>query len=445
MQNLLFIMVDELRADIAYHEAYDYVTTPSIDRLRTEGVTCRNAFSVYPICGPSRASILTGRYPKQIGVLTNRCLLPPEERTIGHHLRDLGYDTVAFGKTHGQNSGFQTFGEPRSIDHLGTDYGGWNTPDGSPLVGKLQGGTEQHYDFVVAKQVEMFLNQRTSEQPLALYAGFHTPHPPFYIPEEFYERYSEDDITAPFVEDAIFQTKPRIQHKMAHSTGYLRYDDVTRRRVIAAYLAQVTMVDAAIGRLIALFEQRNLLESTLVVFISDHGEQLGQHNMLGKQNNFYEGSLRSPLVFRLPDKQYASRDITTLIEFVDVVPTICDLLNVGTPYQVAGKSFVPAFGDNAYVHREHVHSMSVEHSARADTGRTFVRGEMIRSARWKLAVYTDDVGELYDLRDDPEELQNRFNDPECTPIKMGLLEAMVKHQLEYTRDPTLWGFNHFRG
>ncbi len=445
MQNLLFIMVDELRADIAYHEAYDYVRTPTIDRLRAEGITCRNAFSVYPICGPSRASILTGRYPKQIGVLTNGCLLPPEERTIGHHLRDHGYETVAFGKTHGQNSGFRMFGEPRFIDHLGTDYGGWNTPDGTPLVGKLAGETEQHYDFVVVEQIETFLNQRSDDGPLTVYAGFHTPHPPFYIPHEFYELYDADDITAPLVEDAIFQTKPRIQHKMAHSTGYLRYDDATRRQVIAAYLAQVTMVDAAIGRLIELFEQRNLLENTLLVFISDHGEQLGQHNMLGKQNNFYEGSLRSPLVFRLPDKQYAGRAIATMIEFVDVVPTICDLLGVTTPYQVAGKSFVSAFADEAYTHREHVHSMSVEHSARSDTRQTFVRGEMIRSDRWKLAVYTDDLGELYDLHKDPDELQNRFDDPECRQIKLTLLEAMVKHQLQYTRDPTLWGFNRFRG
>ena len=445
MRNLLMIMVDEMRADIAYHEAYDYVRTPNLDRLREEGVTCRQAFSVYPICGPSRASILTGRYPKQMGVLTNRCLLPSEERTIGHHLRDIGYETIAFGKTHGQNPGFRTIGEPRFIDHLGTDYGGWNNPDGTPLLGELEGDTDNHYDFVVVDQVKSFLENRKNEQPLALYIGFHTPHPPFYIPEEYYEMYSTDLIDAPIEDAAIFRTKPKIQHKMAHSTGYLRYDDETRRNVIAAYLAQVTMVDAAVGRALEVFEQYNSLEDTVVVFLSDHGEQLGQHNMLGKQNNFYEGSLRSPLVFRLPDQEFAGAEINTIVEFVDIVPTICDLLDVGTPVNVAGKSLYPAFTNPEYRHREYVHSMSVEHRAKPDTKEGYTRGEMVRTERWKLAVYTDDLGELYDLENDPDEINNLFDSPELATIKIELLEEMVKHQLQYSRDPTLWGMNRFRG
>ncbi|MAS33996.1 MAG: hypothetical protein CL610_08310 [Anaerolineaceae bacterium] len=445
MRNLLIIMVDEMRSDIAYHEAYEYVRTPHIDRLRAEGITCRNAFSVYPICGPSRASIMTGRYPKQIGVLTNTCLLPPEERTIGHHLRDCGYETVAFGKTHGQNPGFRVFREPSHAAHLGTDSGGWNNADGTPLVGELPGETDNHFDFVLTNEVEKYLNKRDESQPLAMYVGFHTPHPPFYMPQEFYELYDPAEIDPPSEDEAIFATKPQVQHKMAKSTRYLYYDHVTRQKVIAAYLAQITMVDVAIGRLLASFEQRGLLDNTVVVFISDHGEQLGQHNMLGKQNNFYEGSLRSPLVFRLPDQAHAGTDITTLIEFVDVVPTICDALGVCTPYNVAGKSFQPAFEDSSYVHRDYVHSMSVEHRAIPDTNEDFTRGEMVRTNRWKLAVYTDGDGELYDLETDPDECVNRFQDPELASIKIELLEEMVKHQLQYTRDATLWGSNRFRG
>jgi arylsulfatase A-like enzyme len=457
MKNLVFLLCDQLRADIAYHEKYPFVQAPHLDQLRAEGVTFRNTFCAFPVCGPSRASLMTGRYPTQHGVLNNRSMLPPEERTLGHHLADLGYDTIALGKTHGQNPGFRRMAEPplektlgirewayfKGLSNYETKVTGGNL---QPLLDTFNAGKENHYDFILTRQFGDFLERRKPERPFAAFVGFHTPHPPLVIPKEFVELYPAEAITLPQVDDLELQTKPAIQKV---SQGWRMASPETRRRMIAAYLALTTYLDECVGRVVELLQTRGLLEETLLVFTSDHGDQLGEHNLLGKFNMFYEGSLRAPLIVRLPSGDYAGFESQHLVEHIDLYPSICDWLDVPQPTQLAGKTLNPIFTNPGYPHREYVHCSLVETRAHQvdapGSGEHSVQGEMIRSQRWKLACYDRACGELYDLQNDPDERRNLYGDPAFSEIKLMLLEEMLKHTLHFRRDPTLWGYNDFPG
>ena len=458
MKNIVFVVADQLRADIAYHETYPFVRTPQLDRLRREGITLRNAFCQYPICAPSRASFLTGRYPQQIGVLENRSLLPPEERTLGHHLRDNGFEAVAFGKTHGQNPGFRRFPEPPLLESLGATDWGWYTGQSMlagdsdralerrPLIGVFSGAEDEHYDFRVANQIDTFLANRDHDRPLAMFVGFHTPHPPLIVPKAFSDLYPPETLEL-FEVDEEPSTKPPMQQRVAEP--WLKTPESVRKEMVAAYLAQVTLVDTCLGRVMASLEERDLLENTLIVFISDHGEQLGEHNMIGKFHSFYEGSLRVPTVLRLPDSRHAGTEPDGLVELVDLLPTIYDLLGVAAPYGLAGKSLRPTLEDPGHRHRNFVYSTLLDRTASGVGDGTLVedavRGQMVRNHQYKLAVYTDGWGELYDLKSDPREHVNRYQDPVLRDVKLELLEMLVRHWGRYTRTPPLWGYNYFPG
>ncbi len=454
--NLLFVVADQLRADVAYHEAYPFVQTPNLDRLRRRGTTFTNTFCQYPVCGPSRASFITGRYPQQVGVLDNRSLLPPEERTWGHHLEANGFETVAFGKTHGMNPGFTRYPEPDFLMSLGTTEWGWFSGQSMttasreeprrPLVGVLEGGEAAHYDVQVTSRAVRFLSQRDANRPFAMFVGLHTPHPPLFLPAAYHHLYSPDE-TELFEVSEDPATKPSIQQAVREP--WLGSSEDVRRELVAAYLAQVTLMDACLGRLLDGLEHHGLLGDTLIIFTADHGEQLGEHNMLGKFNSFYEGSLRVPLVLSLSSKIQPERNSSALVELLDIVPTLFDLLGVPQPDSLGGKTLLPLLEHSERSHRSYVHAVLLDKSA-SKVGHSShftnaVRGQMVRSERLKLAVYTDGAGELYDLVDDPAERVNRYADRALFDEKTELLEALLRHAGSTFRTPPLWGHNNFPG
>jgi arylsulfatase A-like enzyme len=345
------------------------------------------------------------------------------------------------------------------LETLGTRLWGWyqgqdmlaRTADPAraltPVLDTFEAGKEHHYDFIVARQIRDYLHKRDSERPLLLWAGFHTPHPPLHPPKEFAGLYDPAEIDLPDVDPALAATKPPMQRATGKEWKQTPAD--VRRRMIAAYLALVTHVDDAIGRLLATLDETGILQDALVVFVSDHGEQLGEHDMLGKFNMFYEGSMRVPLVLRLPDGAHAGETRGQLVEHVDLFPTLCAATGLASPRGLAGHDLSPVMENANAPHREHVNAMLVEKGAhRADSvhsGETFVRGCMVRTDRWKLAVYSDGDGELYDLEADPCECANLYRSDEHAAIREDLYRRIIAHQLTHTRNESNAGLNHFPG
>ena len=183
--------------------------------------------------------------------------------------------------------------------------------------------------------------------------------------------------------------------------------------MIATYLALITLLDDCVGRILATLRATETLDDTLVVLVSDHGDQLGEHGMAGKMGNLYEASIRVPLVIRLPGAAHAGADRGQLAEMVDLFPTICDLPHPGGPQALAGHSLAPVVADVAAEHRRIVHAMLLE-------------GQMARTESLKLNFHADERGELYDLAADPDEMVNRYDEPAYRDRRHELLAEITR-------------------
>lgn len=422
MPNLVIIMADEARKDVVFHEKYPFVRTPNIDALRGEAVTFRNCFANYPVCVPSRASLITGRYPHQLGVLNNRQLLAVGERDLGHHLTRHGFDCVAFGKTHGANRGFRSAIYDTAAAMGFENHGYVADPD--LITGVFDGPEEGYCDFVACGQFDHYLKWRRGGPPVAAFVGIYAPHPPLYPPRRYAGLYDAADIALPAPPSAQDNAaRPALQAEPRRRWD--AYPEATRRQVIAAYLALVTLFDECVGRILATLRVIDALDDTLVVLVSDHGDQLGEHGMAGKMGNLYEASVRVPLVLRLPGAAHAGAERSQMVELVDLVPTICDLLGVPQPggtQAPAGRSLAPVLADPQAEHRRVVHAM-------------LEQAQMARSESLKLNFYADAAGELYDLAADPGELVNRYHDPAYRGSRQELLEEIARFLIRHPRPP----------
>ena len=203
--------------------------------------------------------------------------------------------------------------------------------------------------------------------------------------------------------------------------------------MIASYLALITLFDDCVGRILAALRATATLDDTLVVLVSDHGDQLGEHGMAGKMGNLYEASIRVPLVIRLPGGTHAGTERLQMAEMVDLFPTICDILGVPHPEGIqapVGRSLAPIVADPQAGHRDVVHAMVLE-------------GQMARSRDLKLNFYADDTCELYDLADDPGEMVNRYDDPAYRDRRQELLEEIARFLIRHPRVPDRGGNGFF--
>ena len=430
MPNLVIIMADEARKDVVFHEKYPFVRTPNIDALRGEAVSFRNCFANYPVCVPSRASVITGRYPHQLGVLSNRQRLPAAERDLGHHLADHGFDCVAFGKTHGVNRGFRSVTYDTAAA-MGFENHGY-VADPGLITGVFDGPEEEYCDFVACRQFDRYLQRRRGREPFAAFVGIYAPHPPLYPPRRYAGLYSAAEFALPAQPTAQDNAaRPALQAEPRRRWN--AYPEAKRREVIAAYLALVTLLDDCVGRIVAALRAAAALEDTLVVLLSDHGDQLGEHGMAGKMGNLYEASLRVPLVLRLPGAAHAGAERSQMVELVDLFPTICDLLRVPYPASTqapAGRSLAPLLADPRADHRRIVHAM-------------LGQAQMARSRSLKLNFYAAGAGELYDLAADPGELVNRYHDPAYRARRQELLEEITRFLIRHPRPPDRGGNGFF--
>lgn len=423
--NILLVHVDELRHDIAFHTSDEHyhgklpdVRLPNLDRLRAEGVTVRNGFVQFPICVPSRASFITGKYPRQLRVYNNHGNIPSDEPTLAHRLVPHGYEPIAIGRTHRQHRGFPKLDE--CVDESAYAIASMSSQLPSATVtGVFEGDIEQQHDLRTARQFRAFVNGRASDRPFVAMVGLMAPHPPFYPPRAFAGRYQPDEIELPTQPSEVWHEKPRMQRIPAEK-GWLCHTLDVRRRIAASYLDLCEYMDFCLGEILATLEDAGALEKTIVAFMADHGEQLGEHDMLGKFHNVYEGSLRTPMVLRLPHAAHAGLDLEQLVELIDLVPTLIDIAVGEVPADLPGRSLKPLFTQPEAEHRDAVHAM-------------IENGEMVRTDRWKLAVYHSDpvAGELYDLQNDPQEHRNLFNDPAHAERRDTLMQRIIQHTLMF--------------
>lgn len=349
--NLLFILVDQLRMDCLGAYGNREVKTPNIDRLAEEGVLYKNSFCPYPVCTPSRYSLLSGRYVHDHRGWTNHCTLAADVDTFPKILRDAGYKTTAVGKMHHTPTyldvGFDgmVLAEQDGPGRWDDDYHRYLMENG--LVDRLdledqrrefrERAPQEYWDtcgaivsdlperhhsttWIGDRAVEALGTWNATENHL-LMVSFIKPHHPFDPPSPWHEMYDPDGLTV-----LPGWTETCFEHDLQYGRGYFPHDQLSERklrRVMAYYYATISQIDHQVGRLVAHLTEKGLYDNTLIVFTADHGEYMGCHHLLLKGGLMYDPLVKVPLIVRWPPGEYAGTVSEDLVSNVDVAPTLC--------------------------------------------------------------------------------------------------------------------------
>ena len=417
--NIVLITGDHLRWDHIAANGNDAIITPRMDRLVSEGATFLRHFTVGVACSPNRASLMTGRYPNSHGVVSNGIKLPLDEVTLTHVLRDKGYYTGQMGKLHFWPHKDRNHREPhppygfhqmRLSDEPGPyddAYGRWLWAQGEEVREKARVNMPgdrprfEHYVFEgdesttqaswVATETITFIEDSLSRhpgRPFFVHAGFYAPHPPLNPPASALEPYHGRPLPPRrFSPDEIGHLPRRLASGM---NAFLNTPEDTWDSYRRYFYAMVTHLDENIGRIVDAVEGANMTNRTVFVLTSDHGDYLGDHNLVSKSARPYDGALRIPLVFRGPGIPSDTR-IDELAEIIDVMPTLLDILGIPLPKGNQGMSLVSVMDGSPG--RDLIYMQAIDN-------------RMIRTRDAKYWVDAGGEEVLFDYSSDPHELRN---------------------------------------
>ncbi len=467
--NILWYCTDQQRYDTIHALGNPSITTPNIDSLCQRGVAFERAYCQSPICTPSRASFLTGRYPNTHHVHRNSNeFFPPTEILVTKLLADAGYNCGLVGKLHlskaskgnlerRPDDGYREFywsQHPNPDYPYGHDYAIWlkeeKGVDPVELYESIHGHvgagvpTEFHQTTWCTERAIRFITEHP-DRPWLLSVNPFDPHPPFDPPEAYLRRYDPEKMPFPlFRESDIEQfesfrcidqqadevVNPYAAGGEAHDEGTVERGDMGRQPpktydaqlVKATYYAMIELIDEQFSRILHALEETGQLENTLIVFMSDHGEMLGDHGLIYKGCRFFEGLVHVPLIVSWPGRGLSGVRSRALVELVDLAPTLLDAVGLDIPYYMQGRSLLPIITGEVPVdvHKDHV---LCEYHDSLPGVPNHSHGTMYFDGRYKLCIYEGhyDLGELYDLVEDPGEFDNRWNDRAYAELKTDLI------------------------
>lgn len=464
--NVLLLMTDQHRADLMTCAGNDLVPTPNMDRIAARGLRFENTYCPYPVCTASRMSLLSGLYSHNTGAINNRDRLDWRYRTMAHHFADHGYLTSLIGKMHfndAQTHGFTSYlsindwlmylgpkvrhyaneianhslndGFFNSVVDTGSGFPDasplWNGP--SPWVGHVDKwdfsttasalDPEDHLDMFVARESVKFLREY-QDQPFFLVSSFMKPHPPFYPPREWAEQFPPESVEMLDMGD-ISQYPEHMQARIAKTQGM---GEKRLRFHKAGYLGNVAFVDYCIGQVLDGLEELGLAENTIVVYTSDHGEMGGEHGLYQKFCMF-EPAVKVPLIVSYPDHLPEGQVTAALTEYLGLYPTLSDLCELPAPERTTLVDFEGAcetMDAHSFADVARDANAAGPEAAFSEHGlRSSIPQYLVRTERYKY-VYNDggSCHELYDLENDPGEMANLINNPDCASIRDDLQDRL---------------------
>ena len=427
--NVLLIMADDLNDDMGTF-GHKMVRTPNLDRLAARGVRFDRAYTQFPLCSPSRVSLLTGLRPdttKIYELQTNFRTILPDAVTLPQMFKRNGYVAARVGKIY-------HYGNPGDIGTSGLDDpASWDlavnprgvdkdeetkltnlTPTrglGSALAYYASPASdEQHTDGKVASEVIALL-EKNKDRPFFIGAGFYRPHCPFIAPKKYFDMYPLERIAAPKWSPADVQKVPVPAWFTMPPNWSVSEDGV--RATIQAYYASISFLDANVGRVLDALDRLGLAQNTVVVFISDHGYLLGERGQWMKQMLF-ERSARAPLIVAGPGVAATGQASQRIVEFVDLYPTLADLTGLKPPSGLHGRSLTPLLKDPRIAWNR----PAITQVRRGNPANGFFMGYTVRTEQWRYTEWDDGKQgiELYDEMVDPAELRNLAGEPGTSKI-----------------------------
>ncbi|MGP4041077.1 sulfatase family protein [Gracilibacillus sp. D59] len=409
--NVIFIMTDQQRADSIGPNRTANVYFPNMENLRQESVSFDNFYTAASPCVPSRHSYLTGRQPWKNGVHGNLKFGEEGDPTWMQLLRDRGYKCVSVGKTHMVHAG--SFHIQVPVGKTFGDSGDWNhfEPAASPEEDDL------YYDIHATRRACDALDRLDDgEDPFAMFIGFHAPHEPYVMPEKYLDYCKPEDVTLPKNRsEEEYETKSESYRRRVNlfKDKFGNITDDMMRKGIAGHYCLLKMVDDCLGMIMNKLKESKLLENTLIIFASDHGEMLGEHGIFNKAATSYEAEIRVPFMVRFPDGYKAGETVESLGSSIDFVPTLFDMMNLTPDISLPGRSLVPTFQEGKSV-RDYV-------TLADGNGMMGIRTKNYKL--WYSPHFKD--GEMYDLMQDPQELNNLYHNPAYQSLRGELFELML--------------------
>ncbi len=460
--NLLYIHSDQHNPYVTGCYDDPLVQTPHLDQLAAEGIVFENVYCPSPICVPSRMSMLSGRFPYQNNVWTNSHILDSAIPTFAHAMGAAGYNPVLIGRMHAvgpdQLHGYteRLVGDhgPNQPGGRGVDHGELSGTAGPARVSLEKSGSGQsayqvHDEDVTAATVD-YLNRLGVQkragllnEPFSISVGFMLPHQPFVARKEDYAIY-EGRMSMPKNPEPFSDKLHPYFQWWREKCGIKEVTDDEIRRARTAYWALVTRMDIMIGEILTALRQNGLDQNTVILYSSDHGEQVGEHGLWWKQT-FYEHSVKVPAILswrgNLPESVRCERVVSAL----DLNATMLDALDAPPLPNSRGRSVLPLFRN------DRIDWEDVAFSEYCTNDGCYHR--MIRRDAWKLNYYHGQPSQLFNLKEDPNELNDRANDPSCNEILMELTDSVldgwdpeeIKKQMAAKREDTnllgRWGRN----
>lgn len=435
--NILFIAVDDLRNDLGCY-GHPQVQTPNIDRLARRGVRFDRAYCQYPVCNPSRTSLLTGLRPDATGVLDNNTNFRtklPDVVTLPQLFRQHGYFAASLGKIF--HRGLTMEDQRAEMDDKpswdaasyfqatarGQEGGGRNLTGGRLEWCRwlaAEGDDEDQPDGQIAREAIKLLEQR-GDKPFFLALGFHKPHDPFNAPKKYFDLYPLAKLK--LSQDAINRAPepPPIIPGGAFREAFARFTDQERREFMRAYYAGVSFTDAQVGKVLDALDRLQLADNTIIVVFGDHGYHLGERGWWNK-NTLFELSARAPLIVVAPEMKAKDKASARLVEFIDIYPTLAELARLPAPARLQGRSFVPLLNATQRAWKE---------AAFTQVQRGKTAGRSVRTERWRYTEWRNESGavsgaELYDHRADPHEWKNLAHDVKYAATRTELAALLPK-------------------
>jgi iduronate 2-sulfatase len=416
--NVLFIAVDDLNVRLG---CYGFpVQTPNIDALAATGVRFDRAYCQYPLCNPSRSSMLTGRRPATTGITENTTWFRkrlPDVVTLPQYFRQSGYYTASSGKIF--HAGLD---DDRAWEAGATPVaaGGVRKAPGTPQERQaasdrwqpLDGDGSGAADYKNVSRAIDIIEKRDPKRPLFLALGFQKPHTPFLAPKKYFDLYDPSKIPVP--EDLLPEpagTSPSIRANWDLFSVRKATPELARH-AIAAYYACISFIDAQLARVMAALDKADMRQNTIVVFFGDNGWHLGEKGLWGK-NTLFEASARVPLAIAAPGMKRGV--CPRLVEFIDVYPTLVELCGLRQPEGLEGRSLAPLLRDPA---------ARWDHPAFTNLQKGKSLATSVRTERYRYTEWPGADAEFFDYREDPRETRNLAGDPKYA-AEIARMKAMI--------------------
>ncbi len=446
IQNVVIIVGDDHAPDVVGCYGNQVIQTPNLDRLASQGIMFQNAYSNAPVSSASRQSILTGKYPHATGVsLLTTPFCDSTNTTIAEYLKNYGYATAIIGKTHFNNftanpptHGFDLMVDSKAYHEYLAEHPPTPIPDSIKTQPKWRPFRDPAriwlnadmlpspcydkdcHDTYLANRAAQYINQQ-KDNPFFLWVGFHNPHSPFRFPIEYAGKYHPDSVPLPEGSDEDERWIPEI---------FKNLTEKDKRGIIASYYNSVDYLDKNVGIIVEELKKQGLYDNTLIIYIGDQGYLLNDHKRFEK-HTMWEEAIKAPFIMRAGNVLPQDEKLTQPVEFVDIIPTITDLLGLEKKMQqVQGKSMLPYIKGEKQTHKEYVFAEFLEDNK-----------AMIANDTWKYIFTTGqrDLGQgyatglgpsgvlhkLYNLKNDPKETTNVANKPENEAIVKKLQNAMI--------------------